>query len=639
MVSATWFSVVLSGLCLPVWSQDTVALKAVDILSNKEAFSALGKKEQVMDSALLSMYRFKNLGELLSENSGLFIKSYGPGALASSALRGGSAYHSALLWNGFNIQNPMLGQSDLSTLPVLLFDKVKVEYGASSALWGSGAVAGSIALGNASRYGQGTSSQLQFSANSLAGLNAALSAEYSKKNWILSTKLYGIGSKNRYLYKNDTGAVLTQQSAAYQFMGLLQEFRLKLNPRQELSVNAWLNSNLRRLPPADQSQISKTWQADQALRFNASWNYNGKRFRSGLRSAVFSEKLNYTDSLQGLFSKSRANTFILEDENTFQYHPQHRMSFGFNSTICNGTSDSYQGLQQTQRVSLLAGQQSAFFRQTLKTGLNLRAEYFSAGQLPFTGNIFAQYTLLKDITFRMNIAKIYRQPTLNELYWQPGGNPALKPEQGYSYETGLDYKTKVNDLSLNISVSSYSRKVKDWVLWLPSGAIYSKAQNIQEVWSRGSEGDLSLSANNPDWGWKVAAHGSYVLSTVVSDDLPNSNALGKQLIYTPVYLMNASAYIYYESISLNFFHQYTSSRYTSSDNSQWLDPYQLSSLKLSYGFEQKSYQLITFLACNNLFNTNYSVMAGHPMPLRNYEIGLCLMNKSSKPSDPKIYHP
>ncbi len=63
--------------------------------------------------------------------------------------------HTAILWNGFNIQNAMLGQTDLSLLPAVFFDEVEIEYGGSSAVWGSGAVAGSIHLNNRAGFGRG----------------------------------------------------------------------------------------------------------------------------------------------------------------------------------------------------------------------------------------------------------------------------------------------------------------------------------------------------------------------------------------------------------------------------------------------------------------------------------------------------
>src|ERR1043166_4156577 len=105
-------------------AQDTLRLKEVEISSFKTRFAQTGKKEQIIDSSLRQNFLFNGLPEILSVSTPVFIKSYGPGALATTAFRGGSASHTALLWNGINIQNYMLGQNDLSTMPVFLFEEV-----------------------------------------------------------------------------------------------------------------------------------------------------------------------------------------------------------------------------------------------------------------------------------------------------------------------------------------------------------------------------------------------------------------------------------------------------------------------------------------------------------------------------------
>lgn len=40
---------------------------------------------------------------------------------------------------------------------------------------------------------------------------------------------------------------------------------------------------------------------------------------------------------------------------------------------------------------------------------------------------------------KASITRNYRFPTLNDLYFLPGGNPALNNESGFTYETGLSF--------------------------------------------------------------------------------------------------------------------------------------------------------------------------------------------------------
>jgi hypothetical protein len=136
-------------------AQDTTLLQTVNVTALKSLDFSAGKRTDQIDSSTKQNFTFHSLADLLQLNSGIFIKNYGPGALAGTSMRGGNASQTAILWNGINIQNAMLGQNDLSLLPSVMFNDMKVEYGGSSALWGSGAVAGSILLGNKANFKKG----------------------------------------------------------------------------------------------------------------------------------------------------------------------------------------------------------------------------------------------------------------------------------------------------------------------------------------------------------------------------------------------------------------------------------------------------------------------------------------------------
>ena len=83
---------------------------------------------------------------MLQARTPLALKNYGPGQLATIALRGTSAQHTAVLWNGLNIMLPTLGQSDFALLSVGATTRVGVQPGPAAALYGSGAVGGAVLL-------------------------------------------------------------------------------------------------------------------------------------------------------------------------------------------------------------------------------------------------------------------------------------------------------------------------------------------------------------------------------------------------------------------------------------------------------------------------------------------------------------
>lgn len=40
---------------------------------------------------------------------------------------------------------------------------------------------------------------------------------------------------------------------------------------------------------------------------------------------------------------------------------------------------------------------------------------------------------------KASVSRNYRFPTLNDLYFLPGGNPDLKNEHGFSYDAGVSF--------------------------------------------------------------------------------------------------------------------------------------------------------------------------------------------------------
>lgn len=627
-VQASLYALLFKGqFC---YAQNTSSLQAVEVITKKYSLSQIGKKTEEIDSTTKDKFRYSSLADLLSLNSGVFIKNYGPGALSSTSFRGGNASQTAILWNGFNLQNAMLGQSDLALIPSVLFESVQLEYGGSSSLWGSGAVAGSIHLNNKSTFGQGYFSSTNLGAGSFGLMNASTQFQISKQKFISTTKLYASSSKNNFLYRDTLDkeqSLKHQHNANYDLNGLMQEFKFLINSKQILAINAWLNSNHRTLTNNEQASGGKSYQEDQALRLSANWTYLKGRYKSVVRGAMFKDVINYTDSLSGIFSRSHSQTFMLENENYFSWFKNHQFNFGISGNSSTANSNNYSSAKSLSKVSILAGNKFSFFKERLISYVSARLEYFSVGSLPLTGNASLEYKVFKGFSISANAAKVYRQPTLNELYWLPGGNINLKAEQGYTYEGNAAYQWQKRSFAFSVSAAAYSRIIHNWILWVPGENANPTPLNLQQVWSRGTETHWKLKYKKEKWQMALGVMSNYVLSTVQKSNLENDNTQNKQLIYTPRYTFNGNASLGFKNAELIYFQQYIGYRFTSSDNAAWLNPYQYSSLRFNAKLIQKKYLLILYAACNNLFNSNYTILAGRPMPLRNFELGLSLQTK------------
>jgi iron complex outermembrane receptor protein len=613
-------------------AQDTLALSQVDVMSRKVTLSSLGKRTDQPDSNVKQQFVFASVADMLSMNSTVFFKNYGPGAIATTALRGGNASQTAVLWNGFNIQNNMLGQVDMSLLPSVLFENVQVEYGGSSSLWGSGAVGGSIQLFNQAKFNKGFSSRVNVGGGSFSTFNASAVAEFSMKRFFSSTKAYIRNSNNNYTYYDTLDKEHPKKElnhAAYGMKGIMQEIKYLISNKQSISASVWYNAANRQIPSFSNPKSDKVYQIDGDLRSTVSWNYFKGKYSSNVKGAFFSDRIIYNDSLLSLYSNTKSNNLIFENEHFLDWNKSNRLNLGANVTHMDARSENYTGTKQLTKISLIAGNKFSFANEKLILYPAVRAEYFSVGKLPVTGNLAMEYHF-RHVTAKLSGARVYRQPTFNELYWFPGGNPNLKPEQGYTAEGDLSYERKFEKIIFSVAGSAFNRMIDNWILWLPGAGNSPTPVNIQQVWSRGTETRWKLAYRSGDFGIAVQVFSSYVLSTVNRSD-GESNTEGRQLIYTPRYSGNGIFTVSKAGFSLSYYQQYVGYRFTASDNSEWLAPYHYSSVRFNLRSDLiQETNLILYMACNNIFNSRYAIVERRYMPLRNFEFGLTLSAKKPK---------
>ena len=93
----------------------------------------------------------------------------------------------------------------------------------------------------------------------------------------------------------------------------------------------------------------------------------------------------------------------------------------------------------------LSGYVSIRYRPTERLGLSigLREEMFGSEWTPIIPAFFTDYLISKrgNLVAKASISRNYRFPSLNDLYFLPGGNPDLKKEHGFTYDAGLSFAT------------------------------------------------------------------------------------------------------------------------------------------------------------------------------------------------------
>lgn len=613
---------------LKAQTTDTASLhlKEVQILDFKEQAIQSSKKIMKIDSSILKIYSNNSLAELLSNQSSLHIKTYGNGNIATSSLRGGNANHTAVLWNGLSIQNPMLGQTDLSLIQTNIFDDLSIEHGGGSAAWGSGAVGGSIHLKNTAKFNEGLKTKIQSSYGSFENKKLNSSILYSLNRVSSHTRFYFNRSANNYAYTDSStreNRIQKTNHSDYQNKGFMQEVSFLLNPKNTLQARLWYNKTERNIPNFT-NQISKKNQLDQSVRFNVDWEFKTKKLNSTMRVAYFKDILNYNDSISNVYSKNLVNTFIAENNNDYKLKNS-TIHFGINNTSYQTDTKNYDTIQKLNKIAVFVGYKIQLLHSKLNYSVFLRKEFTNQINIPYTGNSGLFYHVNKNFSLKVNGSKSFRQPSLNDLYWNPGGNANLKPEESQEIESGLEVTFKIKKIQLNLEGNYFNRQTQNWIIWLPSENSYWSPRNVMKVHSRGAETRTQISYRPKNkLVMALDVNTSYVLSTNSKTISDNDLSKNKQIIYNPRYSGYLTYLIQYKNMAFIYNFNYTGYRFTSTDNNTWLLPYQISSLKISSHYAFNKMELTVFGGCNNLFNVNYQIVSNAPMPLRNYEIGISI---------------
>jgi vitamin B12 transporter len=610
-----------------------------------ERFMA-GLKVQRADSALTATFGLQNLTEWLALQAPVQFKSYGPGQLTTVGLRGTSANHTAVLWNGININPPSLGQTDFSTLPTAGFDQLSIQYGAAASAVGSDAVGGSVLLNSAPNWQQGgIVGTLGHRLGAWGTYQTQASLRFTKRlpdGTQLATKTLLYTGQTRHVpsYTERQGYLVEPSETPQK--GLVQDVFYRTKKDNLLSVNVWLTDNTLTLAPAD--TVGRETTRTAAQRFLMSYAFGQPRpgrWLSGattLRAGFIRDQTAYGKGRTYDTTPSRTDTDRLLLRAEHELSPQLGTS-GQQLTVRLG-AETVRFLARVDGYSSgsLSEQRADFYALTryqptdrLTFALNLRQALVTGYNPPFTPSVGVDYQLWQQTGWRLvvraNVARSYRAPTLNERYWRTFGNPDIRPESGFSQEAGLALTRQTQRTHASLDLSSFRNHVYDWTYWNPDRGY--RVENLQEVLARGLEVQGQFSQKTPRWQW--GGFGQYALTRSSQQRVYDPTALdvvGRQLIYVPVHTGSLTAYLQRGPHRLTLTNQWVGQRPYTFDNSRYLPAYQLIGLVVQTGVRLGTWQGQTLVQVDNLFDTLYLNVKRNAMPGRSVALTLLLTARS-----------
>ncbi len=637
---------------------DTLRIKTITVFTKSMVKEEAGKTSTRIDSVSMINALTANLSELISQNTPVFIKEYGRGAMATASFRGTAASHTQVSWNGINLNSPMLGMVDFSTIPVYFTDNVSLLHGSGSLSERSGALGGVVKLENTTDW------QNKFSGRLLSGIGSyGTRDEFFKisggnKKIQSQTRGFYNYSENDYSFVNKlianidplTGNYLypTQRNvnSAYENYGLLQEFYLHPTSRSILTLRYWYQHNDRSLPKllTNETDVNTNInrQSEQAHRPLAEWKFYGLKGTLNLSMGAniqlsgyqLKNKVNGTADQIVTDSHSKSATYLLKVNYIYQFSDKLSLIASANSDFntvnslnspANGVSQGYDVQRRDHSFSL---QLSKSFNDRLSANILAREDIIggkSTPPIPSAGIEFHPFSD-KGYFLKGSLARNYHQPTLNDLYYIPGGNPLLKAEEGYMADLGTGYSATVRNVNLHVALNGYLSGINNWIIWLPTPQGYWEPYNMKRVNTGGLELNGGISGRLFSLDYHLNGNLAYTRS-VNRDDPRNwaDQSVGKQLPFIPERSANLVVNLSRSNYHLTWLWTYYSERYTTTSNEKIskfdvLYPYFMNNLCIGREIHLNRTKFDLELKILNLFNESYRTILQNPMPGRNYSL-------------------
>jgi vitamin B12 transporter len=592
-----------------------------------------------------------SLAAVLAYDSPLTVRQYGPGQLASLSVRGTSAQHVATLWQGFNISFPTLGQVDLSLLPAAALTRATLQHGPDGASVGSGSVGGVLRLvtndpdlrPHHDQVPRTVTADASVSAGSFGqqAISGRIGAAF--RQHAFNTSVQGGRAENDFSYRYPTfkgWQTDRQVNAATRSYSVTHDHQLDLTPDWRLTAAAWLTGADRQLAPPLNTPNTDAHEADASQRLALGLTY---REHLSLRLASLTDVINYRDRLRGVSdSRSQSWQAHLESQASLpRWHVSARG--GLEAQHFRARADGYgSGLKTENRAAAFGALEWLHHLgqadQLLLATLSVRQAAIPHQWVPLTPTLKLVWSKPAWQRLRVwsSVGRAYRAPTLNERYWQPGGNPGLRPELSRSYELGLAVAAPDEPIGrrfYRVEVVAFDQDVQNWVQWTPDAAtgLWSP-RNLRRVRSRGVEGSAELRLTGsvrpdgfgPTTSLRLA--GQVLQTHKIAGTALDPDPTGIQLPYVPPRTGSATLVhtrpVRQVRLSTEVTGTLISQRNTNASGTELLPGYGLLNAALAAEWPAWQTRLHARLDAFNLLSTVYQSQTNRPMPGRSWQVTL-----------------
>ena len=656
-----WCLLLLGLLPVTAWTQETTSLRGVQVTAQRR-LTDTGLQKSSLDSTILHDHIASSLADILTRHSTLFIKSYGRATESTAEFRGTSPSHTQVTWNGMRINSPMLGTVDFSTIPSYFIDQATLYHGASSMHLTGGGLGGAVELKSLVPNISGNSLQYVQGIGSYSTYDQFLQFSHNGPKWSSNTRLVYSTSKNDFSYINhdkkvdvrdEQGNIVhsyhpkeRNQSGYFTDIHALQDIFYNDGAGNRMGLSVWYAHHKRGLPFLSvdyKDDTDFTNEQDQnTLRSVLSWTYTESQWKSTVRGGYAYQDIayDYHTTRQGIkndITQSRSHTHNGYVQAEADYLPHEKLMLNakaeayYNKVRSHDKSPFQQHENYNKGRMEYHGSLQARWRPVspFSVAAIIREEIYGKKWIPVMPALFADYVLYAPwkLVAKASVARNYRYPSMNDLYFKPGGNPYLEPEKGFTYDAGVEWDFRSKAFQLKGSLSAFDSYIKDWILWTPNTKGYWQPSNVKKVHNYGMEIMLEA-ATQIRKHTRASLTANYAFTPSINQGKPsndNDASYGKQLCYVPKHSANISARLEWKTWALQYKWIHYSERFTTTSNESdyitgQLKPYFMSDMAIEKAFHWKRLDASVKAVVNNLLDTDYVTVLSRPMAGRNFEI-------------------
>ena len=644
--------------CVDLYAQTVDSTKTYHI--EEVSVSAQRIRKEVIPVQMLAGEELQKLSvhsvaDAIRYFSGIQIKDYGGiGGLKTVNIRGLGTQHVGVFYDGVQLGNAQNGQIDLGRFSLDNMEAVSLYNGQKSAIFQSAkdfASAGSIYMtARHPSFGEGQNYRLKgtFKTGSFGLVNPSVLLEHRLSKQVsgsLSAEYMYTSGKYKFRYRQKNGYDITETRKNCDVEAIRAEYGLFGDMQGgEWKAKAYLYNSERGLPGAAvretgdfvhedrqwdtnfflQGSFRKHW-GNYSLQTNGKYAYDYLHYLSDPRLDVTTMYVNNHYRQHELYFSAANMLNILpfwsaDVSVDFQWNKLNADLVNFvypcryTALVAAATALHF------ERFKLQASLLGTFVHETTKV-----PNAAAGDKHKYTPTVVASWQPFKneDLNLRAFYKKIFRMPTLNDLYYTFIGNIDLNPEYTTQYDIGVTYSRKFRGgypARLEFQADAYYNEVTDKIVAMPTSNQFRWTMvNLGYVEMRGV--DVALQT---EWhllkDLKANLRVNYTYEKAQDFTDAKSDYYGGQIPYIPWHSGSAVLNLSYRDWDMNYSFIYTGERYESSANipENYAKEWYTNDLSLSRRLHWKKMLWKLTAEVNNVFNQQYEVVQWYPMPGINF---------------------